>query len=342
VNSPPVTVCIPTYNQAAYLRLAVASALSQDYPDVRVIVSDDASTDDTAQVLVELCAGDSRVRAISQPRNLGIAGNTDAVLRAAQTEYVARLDSDDLLHPAYLRTLVSGLERHRQAGYAHASAQEIDQAGQPTRLRLLRRNSGFQSGDEALRAAASGYRVAANILLFRRTSLEQLGYTCGRPNYLEDYDLSVSMAAAGFGNYYSDSILCSYRVWTDIIGVRARRKLMELEGFRHVYEKTLKPFFLAKGWSLKPLVEARRRLARRQAVSAYDPRYSLDEKASIRAALIGLGESPSLHLFLSIARFSLGRKVLDGWHRFDTTLRTRLKRSIRRLRHPKLAASISM
>lgn len=332
MNLPPVTICIPTYNQSAYLRLSVASALNQDYPDVRVIVSDDASTDDTGSVLRELCAADSRVKGLWQPKNLGIAGNTDAVLRAADTPYVARLDSDDLLEPGYLRTLVAGLEQNPQAGYAHASAQEIDQEGRPTRLRLLRRNTGFQSGEEALQAAASGYRVAANILLFRRTALEQLNYTRGRPNYLEDFDLSVAMAAAGFGNFYSDEILCRYRVWTDAKGVRARRKLMELEGFLHVYSRSLEPAYRARNWPLQPLVRARRQLASRQATSAFDSRYSPEEQATLRAALLALDRSAKVRALLTLARSSMARALIMKSFRLDTQMRAAVKRTLRRVR----------
>ncbi|NEP29786.1 glycosyltransferase family 2 protein, partial [Moorena sp. SIO3I6] len=75
----PVAICIPTYNQAQYLWESVGSACGQTYPNVEVWVSDDASTDETPEVMAQLCQQFPQVRYYRQPKNLGMAANNNWV-----------------------------------------------------------------------------------------------------------------------------------------------------------------------------------------------------------------------------------------------------------------------
>lgn len=166
---PGVAVCIPTFNQARYVEGSVRSALAQKWPHVEVWVSDDASTDRTPEILAGI--EDRRVHVIRQTRNLGIAGNTSLVLSQPSTPYVVRLDSDDLLHPNYLSTLIPFMEQHPTAGYGHTAVAEINEHGEFQVVRGLRRRTGFKDSRAALRDALTGYRTAANILTFRKAAL---------------------------------------------------------------------------------------------------------------------------------------------------------------------------
>ncbi|MBS0375273.1 MAG: glycosyltransferase [Proteobacteria bacterium] len=86
-----VSVVIPAYNAGRYVRAAVESVLAQDYPAIEVIVVDDGSTDDTAEVLRQF--GD-RIRVIRQA-NAGVAAACNAGARAASGPWLALLDADD-------------------------------------------------------------------------------------------------------------------------------------------------------------------------------------------------------------------------------------------------------
>lgn len=93
-----VAICIPTYNQAKYLLESVSSACGQTHPNVEVWVSDDASTDHTPQIMAEL-SHLPQVRYHRHPHNLGIAANNNWLLSQPKTEFIVRLDSDDILSP---------------------------------------------------------------------------------------------------------------------------------------------------------------------------------------------------------------------------------------------------
>ncbi|MCM1355722.1 MAG: glycosyltransferase [Staphylococcus sp.] len=100
-----VSIIIPAYNAEKYIRQAVGSALSQTCRDVEVIVVDDGSTDATAGIVGEFAATDPRVRLIREPQSgVSIARNTG--LKAAGGEWICFLDSDDVMLPGCVGTLL--------------------------------------------------------------------------------------------------------------------------------------------------------------------------------------------------------------------------------------------
>jgi len=106
---PTVSVAIPTYNRAEKLRRAVGSALAQTHEELEVVVSDNASTDGTAELLGELAVADERVRAVRQPVNRGMVANLQAVARLAEGEHVMLLSDDDWLAPRCVEETLQAL-----------------------------------------------------------------------------------------------------------------------------------------------------------------------------------------------------------------------------------------
>ena len=102
---PKVTIAIPTYNRAAWIEGAVMAALAQTYPDVEVLVSDNASTDETPSVLSR--CDDPRVRVVRQDTNLGLIGNWNACLAQARGDYIAVVPDDDRISPWFLERCMS-------------------------------------------------------------------------------------------------------------------------------------------------------------------------------------------------------------------------------------------
>jgi glycosyltransferase involved in cell wall biosynthesis len=127
-DEPRISVCIPTYQRAAYLGDTLASVLGQSCEDFEVIVFDDASTDQTRTVVEH--TEDSRVRYFQQARRVGVAANRNSCLEVARGRYVAWLDSDDLYEPRALELLSGVLDQHPAVGLAHAGFSVIDGQGQ--------------------------------------------------------------------------------------------------------------------------------------------------------------------------------------------------------------------
>jgi GT2 family glycosyltransferase len=286
-----VAICIPTFNQALYLERSVCSALAQTHP-CEVWVSDDCSTDETPTVMHRLLKEHPKIQYFRHKQNLGLPGNPRWLTQQPVTDYIVRLDSDDELCCDFVEKLSQVLSAHSSAGYGHAAVQEIDGNGSKRRLRFLARNSEFQSGEESLRASVTGYRVAANICIFRRTALAQVDYYKKEAQYCDDWDLAVRLADAGWGNVYVNKILASYRVWDT--PVRCRRKLAELEGCRHVIEQSLIPAFQRRQWSLAQIMKARRRMALEYAICLRHVEFSEEDRKHLKTALRSLGDSPAL------------------------------------------------
>lgn len=103
---PLVTIAVPTLNRLRYLKEAVGSALSQTYPNVEVLVSDDGGTEAVRSWCETTGAGEPRFRYRRNARRLGLAGNWNAAADAARGEFICIIGDDDRLLPDFVSTLV--------------------------------------------------------------------------------------------------------------------------------------------------------------------------------------------------------------------------------------------
>src|SRR4028118_1383709 len=122
------SVVIPCYNQARFLGEAIESVLSQTYTDFEVIVVDDGSTDDTAEVASSYAAEDARVRLVRQ-ENRGLAGARNRGLAESRGEYVVFLDSDDRLAEEALEVGVRELDAHPECAFVSGHHRPISADG---------------------------------------------------------------------------------------------------------------------------------------------------------------------------------------------------------------------
>ncbi len=125
---PKVTIGVPTYNRAAHLGHALAQILGQDFRDIEVIVSDDASTDSTPDVVRNF--RDQRLVYRRNESNLRIPGNLNAVLERAKGEYIIFLHDHDSFHPSLISQMVRVLEARPEIGFVFSGLAWTDHLGQ--------------------------------------------------------------------------------------------------------------------------------------------------------------------------------------------------------------------
>jgi glycosyltransferase involved in cell wall biosynthesis len=301
-----VSVCIPTYNQAQFLEKAIRSAQSQTYPILEIIVSDDASTDNTSKVLAKLQSEISNLKVIGNKKNQGITSNVNCVLRAAKGDLIVRLDSDDFLETDYVLNFVDHFRTNSNLGFGHAAVKEVNQFDTPLRTRRLFRSTSIQSSTEALKEASKGYRVAANIIIFRRNVLERVGFIRTTINFAEDYYLTSDITAHGFDNIYLQKILSNYRVWTDLKQTRSKRKLAEIRGLHAVYRDVLMPAFIKNGFSVELLQQRMASVAINQSDCLAWSIYNKAEKQELLFALNSLSNRFDAKLVYFFYRSGLG------------------------------------
>ncbi len=104
---PAVSVCVPTYNGERYLRACLDSVLAQTHGDFELLIVDDASSDSTPDLAAEYAARDGRVRAVCNPRNLGLVANWNRCLELARAPWIKFIFQDDLLAPGCLARMVA-------------------------------------------------------------------------------------------------------------------------------------------------------------------------------------------------------------------------------------------
>lgn len=111
-TDPLVTIAIPTFNRATWLRDCVRLALMQSYPRFEVLVSDNASTDETALVLSQF--KDERLRVVRQLKNVVATANWNACVAQARGEYIVFVPDDDRIAPWLLERCISVIRREPQ------------------------------------------------------------------------------------------------------------------------------------------------------------------------------------------------------------------------------------
>jgi FkbM family methyltransferase len=268
-KKPTIAVCIPTYNQACFLTEAVQSVFSQTFTPDEIWISDDASTDSTQGVVNGLQAIYPKISYYRQSQRLGMSGNPRWVVQQATTDFILKLDSDDVLSPLYLEQLSKSLESYPSAGYAHCDVTFISQTGIELEVRQLCRKEHYINSCASLKASVKGFKVTANIILYRRRALEEVGYFRENMPFCDDWDIGVRLADNGWGNVYVPKNLASYRIWIDEQGLRPRRIVDKIQGSIIVYNQSLVPAFLRKQWDLSPIIRSRQKLARNLALYLY-------------------------------------------------------------------------
>ena len=127
INQPQVSVVIPTYNHAHFVGAAIQSVLNQRFRDFEIIVVDDGSTDHTRSLVAQF--GD-QVCYIWQ-ENQGLSAARNSGIRAANGEFIALLDADDMYEPAFLSKLISQLKANPTCDAVYCGYQFVDASNNP-------------------------------------------------------------------------------------------------------------------------------------------------------------------------------------------------------------------
>jgi glycosyltransferase involved in cell wall biosynthesis len=171
---PRVSVYIPTRNRAGYLAQCISAILRQTLEDFELIVSDNASTDNTTEIVAGF--DDARLRYYRLPEDIGLMANFNRCVGLARAPYLVCTADDEQLYPDHLQRCVEVLEAHPDVGIVHTAfdivgpageivAAGVDWTGGPKEDRI-------ESGEEfVLAALASWSRVAASTAVMRTAAL---------------------------------------------------------------------------------------------------------------------------------------------------------------------------
>jgi glycosyltransferase involved in cell wall biosynthesis len=133
---PALSVVLPSYNHAEYLRRALDALLSQEYPPDEIIVVDDCSTDGSRDIVARYAATHRSIRVLRNERNVGVIPTLSRGLGEARGQFVYFGAADDFVLPGFFATAIDALQTYPQAGLFFGDASLMD--GQSSRSLGLR------------------------------------------------------------------------------------------------------------------------------------------------------------------------------------------------------------
>ncbi|MEO8455385.1 MAG: glycosyltransferase family 2 protein [Sphingomicrobium sp.] len=189
---PLVSVIVPAWNAEQTLAETLHSAAAQTHRDLEILIIDDGSTDDTAALAAEFCASDPRARLIRQ-KNGGLASARNCAIDAAQGDFIAPLDADDLWHPEKIeRQLATFAASSAQVALVYCWYRMIDERG----CVIAPAWAPVFEGRVFARHLECNFGTGSAPLI-RRSALGDLRYELSRPGEggCEDWLLQLQIAA---------------------------------------------------------------------------------------------------------------------------------------------------
>lgn len=129
--TPLVSILMANYNNAPFIGAAIESVLGQTYPHLELLVCDDASTDDSCEIVERYARRDPRVKLVRKPRNEGAGAALNGAFAASSGDIICLLDADDCFAPTKVETIVRAFARHPSAGIVVHPLTMVDGAGTP-------------------------------------------------------------------------------------------------------------------------------------------------------------------------------------------------------------------
>ena len=210
MNEPKVSVLIPSYNQEHVIEQTVMSSLTQDYGNLEVVVSDDASADGTPQILRELHAKyPERLKIFLHPTNLGVTKNHTRGLLECSGEFVAFQDGDDLFLPGKIKKQVAFMQAHPECTICSHDVDVFD-SGSGKTLYLWSQRFGRREGGMYELVRYGNYLSSVSVMV-RKRHLPPSGYD-DRIRIGSDWLLWLEALSSDQGKIcYLEDVLARYR-----------------------------------------------------------------------------------------------------------------------------------
>lgn len=214
MNSPQLSVCIPVFNGADFLREAIDSVLEQDFRDLEVILVDNQSTDETISIIKSYT--DPRIKLFINDTNIGMVPNWNKAMEYATGKYIKILPADDFIYPGCLQKQVAILENDKEEKICLVSGRRniIDEKGKIILNRGFSRTEKLINGFAAI---SKNVRSGGNIIgeggavMFRKAILKKTGNFRSDIFYVLDIDLWYRMLLHG-NLYVIPDTVSSFRV----------------------------------------------------------------------------------------------------------------------------------
>jgi cellulose synthase/poly-beta-1,6-N-acetylglucosamine synthase-like glycosyltransferase len=218
-TEPLVSVLVPSYNQEKYVIDCLESIRNLDYPNLELILSDDASSDATFEVagrwIEEHRERFVRAVAVRQPVNLGIVRHFQYLFDQAQGEFLAYLASDDCLVPASIRCRLGIFQQDGSIDAVFGNAEQIQEDGNLLKPQFIPPYLAAQLSDRRLLLLSLilNWRVPGPVMMLRREATLQGGSLGRLPEDLHGEDAYIYIRLAALGKLrFINEIVAKWRI----------------------------------------------------------------------------------------------------------------------------------
>lgn len=197
-KQPLVSVCVTCYNYGRFIADCIESVQAQTLSDWELIICDDQSSDNTAEIVRQYAAQDNRIKYLINETRLGMNGNIKRSADLGTGKYLKILCADDWLAPNCLEVLVALMEQHPNVVLA-TSAEVYTDHEEPLHVQFLfGKPLTIISGAAMLDRVANGHGLGGNSsFLIRKSAYKEIGGYDDRVLYAADYDLGARLCRIG-------------------------------------------------------------------------------------------------------------------------------------------------
>jgi glycosyltransferase involved in cell wall biosynthesis len=240
--NPVVTVLIPTFNYAHYVRHSVESVARQSFGGFEIIVIDDGSSDQTQDVIASIeCAN---LRYVRHEANRGLAAARNTGLALARGRYVALLDADDEMKRDNLARKVQVLEELGDVALVHGAVEPMDGAGRPLAY-TKRKNNGEIRVQKLFPEVLHGDPINGSSVIAKKEAIEDVGGFDASLEYGENWDLWIRLSRR-FRFAYLPEPLVRYRIHPTSMQWRAWGEGRDLAATERILRKAFSEFNLER------------------------------------------------------------------------------------------------
>ncbi|MCQ2516090.1 MAG: glycosyltransferase [Saccharofermentans sp.] len=207
MTSPVVSICLPIYNGARFLKIAIESVLNQTYSNFELIICDDCSSDNSPEIVEKY--NDSRIKFYKNEKNLGLVGNWNNSFSYATGKYIKLMMQDDYLYPNAIAKQVELLELYPQASLCIGNTSVINENGDVVCNRNRFNKDGVIDGRMFAKKALRGRNLFCEPpnVMFRKETVNRVGEFDNSFTYAPDWDFCISISSIGDVAYTNDKVM---------------------------------------------------------------------------------------------------------------------------------------
>jgi len=195
LNKPIITTIIPTYRRPALLKRAIESVLNQTYPHFQVCIYDNASGDDTADMVTQMAQYDDRIKYYCHPENIGAIKNFQYGFEQVSTPFFSFLSDDDMLLPDFYQIALTGFDKYPESMFSSAATMYMDMKGNHLGIKEAKWKPGFYQPPVGLLAMLQYNHPTWTGILFRQQIRELVGGLDLETGLFSDMDFELRLAA---------------------------------------------------------------------------------------------------------------------------------------------------